>query len=439
MELRIDRLLDLLRTDPAGLLARIDADPLLVKRTSGDLVLANASKGLFSPTEPHHLFAKGVVFRRDPYRLVSLPLLKIYNLGERSVTAADLTNIVSEMTDGRVHFLRKLDGTLVQRFEDGGRVWFTTRGVIDGARYIGTQDEDAPERLSHFDFLGEARRIATSNYPRLLEVDGELAGMSLMFEFLHPETRVITNYGDRQDLVLLAAFDRGGMRYLPHAELEALAAAHGFTCVDALPVSGSTLVERIDDLLNTLTGTDQEGVVLTVEHASAVTYRAKVKSPDYLRILKMTVTCSYARTAEMIDAHPEWKDWPDLEAYLQALGSDQVPEEVLGDYREHFDTHVQYLADCRRLLAWGLAEAEAIRATLPPGDERAMRKAFAAQVVGRPLSPLLFAALGGKLTLETVRGVVKTPEEAALSIPDQPVAHAPGSSLHRRFRFFARR
>ena len=76
MELRIDRLLDLLRTDPAGLLARIDADPLLVKRTSGDLVLANASKGLFSPTEPHHLFAKGIVFRRDPYRLVSLPLLK---------------------------------------------------------------------------------------------------------------------------------------------------------------------------------------------------------------------------------------------------------------------------------------------------------------------------------------------------------------------------
>jgi RNA ligase len=420
MELRIDRLLDLLRADPAALLARIDADPLLVKRTSGDLVLANASKGLFTPTEPHHLFAKGIVFRRDPYRLVSLSLLKIYNLGERSVTAADLSAIVSELADGRVYFLRKLDGTLIQRFEDGGRVWFTTRGVIEGSRYVGTQDEDAPDRLSHFDFLGEARRIATSSYPRLLDVNGELAGLTLLFEFLHPETRVITDYGDRQDLVLTAAFDRERVRYLPHAELEALAAAHGLTCVDVLPVKGTTLAERIDDLLAALKGTDQEGVVLTVEHAAAVTYRAKVKSPDYLRILKMTVTCNYARTAELIDAHPEWQEWADLEAYLQALGSDQVPEEVLGFYREHYDTHLQYLADCRRLLAWGLAEAGVIRARLLPGDERAMRKAFAAEVVGRLLSPLLFAAFGGKLTLDTVRAVVKTPEEAAGSAPLSP-------------------
>jgi hypothetical protein len=318
--------------------------------------------------------------------------------------------------------LRKLDGTLIQRFEDGGRVWFTTRGVIEGARYVGTQDEDAPDRLSHFDFLGEARRIAGGSYPRLLDVNGELAGLTLLFEFLHPETRVITDYGDRQDLVLLAAFDRERVRYLPHADLVALASAHGFTCVDVMPVNGHTLVERIDDLLLALKGTDQEGVVLTVEHGNAVTYRAKVKSPDYLRILKMTVTCSYARTAEMIDAHPEWTAWADLEAYLQSLGSDQVPEEVLGFYREHFDTHQQYLSDCRRLLAWATAEADAIRATLPPGDERAMRKAFAAKVVGRPLSPLLFAAFGGKLTLDVVRAVVKNPEEASASNRGEPGA-----------------
>jgi hypothetical protein len=415
MELRIDRLLDLLRADPAGLLSRIDADPLLVKRTSGDLVLANASKALFTPTEQHHLFAKGIVFRREPYRLVSLPLLKIYNLGERSVTPADVASIAAELTDGRVHFLRKLDGTLVQRFEDAGRVWFTTRGVIEGARYTGTQDEDAPDRLSHFDFLGEARRIAARSYPRLLEVEGELAGLSLMFEFIHPETRVITDYGDRRDLVLHSAFDRHRVRYLPHCELEALAAAHGFTCVDRVPVKGHSLAERIDDLLAALKGTDQEGVVLTVEHPMAVTYRAKVKSPCYLRILKMTVTCNYARTAEMIDAHPEWTGWADMEGYLQSLGNDQVPEEVLCFYREHYDTHVRYLADCRRLLAWATAEAAAIRSQLRPGDERATRKAFAERVVGRPLSPLLFAAFGGKLTLETVRGVVKTPEEGGVA------------------------
>ena len=41
----------------------------------------------------------------------------------------------------------------------------------------------------------------------------EFEGLTLVFEFLHPETRVITDYGDRQDLVLLAAFDRADWRY----------------------------------------------------------------------------------------------------------------------------------------------------------------------------------------------------------------------------------
>src|SRR5262249_41110829 len=105
MELRIDRLLAQLRDEPAAILPAIDADPLLVKREAGGLVLANAGKQLFPPQAEHQLYAKGIVYRRDPYRLVSLPLLKIYNLGERNVTAHDLTALAGE--GARLHFLRK--------------------------------------------------------------------------------------------------------------------------------------------------------------------------------------------------------------------------------------------------------------------------------------------------------------------------------------------
>src|SRR6187402_3142786 len=115
MELRLDRLLADLRTSPADVLAAIDADPLLVKRESGGLVLANASQLLYTPQQQHQLYAKGIVYRRAPYRLVSLPLIKIYNVGERGMSAAELSSIAGE-PDVRLRFLRKLDGSLIQVF-----------------------------------------------------------------------------------------------------------------------------------------------------------------------------------------------------------------------------------------------------------------------------------------------------------------------------------
>jgi hypothetical protein len=417
MELRTDRLLAALRADPAGVLARIDADPLLVKRTSGDLVLANASKLLFTPQEPHQLYAKGIVYRRDPYELVSLPLLKIYNLGERNVTAADIAGLVADVGDSSLHFLRKLDGTLVQRFRHAGRAWFTTRGVIEGSAVAGPQDEDAPPRLSHFDFLGTARRVAAARYPALVGDAPALDRLTLVFEFLHPETQVITNYGDREDLVLLAAFDRDAVRYLTYRELQRLAADHGLTAVDAYRPAGHTLPEQIDALLASLAGTDQEGTVLTLERADEVIYRAKVKSPDYLRVLRLLVTCTFARTAEMADAHPEWAGWADCEAHLRALGKDQVPEEVLGFYREHYDRYVAYLADLDRLVRYGVAAAAELRAWLGPGDDpRAARKRFAGLATRRPHPGLLFAAFDGRLDRAVARRAFPTPDEAAEAV-----------------------
>lgn len=423
MELRLDALLAGLRDDTAGVLARIDADPLLTKRSDGDLVLANASKALFTPVEPHQLFAKGIVYRRDPFRLVSLPLVKIFNLGERNVTAHDIAALTEEARHSGVHFLAKMDGTLIQRFQDGGRVRFTTRGVLEGVRYTGAQDEDAPERLSHFDFLGQARAVAARHYPHLLTAAAEWDHLTLLFEFLHPETRVVTNYGDRQDLVLIAAFDRANWRYLPYRELTAFADEHRLTAVAEYALHGHTLTEKLDDLHARLRGTDEEGTVLTVEHdlgggVHGLAYRVKVKSADYLRMLKLMVSCTYDRTAEMLDARPEWEAWQPFEAFLQSQGNDRVPEEVLTEYRTHFETYRAYLRDCEQLRAWAEGEATRLRATLPAGDERVVRKAFAERVLSHPAKALLFAAFGRKLTLRSVRDFAPTPEEAVAAVAD---------------------
>jgi hypothetical protein len=416
MNLRLDHLLEELRTRGADILRAIDADPLLLKRQSGALVLANAGPMLFTPQHPHQLYAKGVVYRRAPFELVSLPLVKIYNLGERDVSVADLAGLAAEPGAARLHFLHKLDGTLLQRFQSDGRVYFTTRGMIEGGPCYGAQDEDAPESARNFDFLGTARRIAVTKYPALCEPRPEFENTTLVFELLHPETRVITNYGAREDLVLLACFDRTDYRYRTYAELKSLAAAHGLALVDEFTPPGRTIAEQIEALLGSIAGTDQEGTVITIEHGHRVVYRVKVKSPDYLRVLKLVVTCTYARVVEMIDGHPEWKGWADMEAHLRSLGREQVPEEVLGFYREHYDAFAAYLADCERLRAWALEVAGRVRveaeAEAGTDNDRLLRKCFAARVVKLPHRGLVFAAFDGRLDVAAVRQFARTPDEA---------------------------
>lgn len=416
MNLRLDHLLDDLRANGAAILKAIDEDPLLSKRQSGELVLANASGALFTPQNAHQLFAKGLVYRRDPFELVSLPLVKIYNLGEKSVSVADLAGIADGPGNARLHFLHKLDGTLIQRFQHKGRVYFTTRGMIEGGPCYGTQDEDAPERTRNFDFLGTARRLAARKYPALVEPREGLENVTLVFEFIHPETRVITNYGDREDLVLHACFDRTDFRYRGYSELKELAFAHALSHVEEFTPAGDTLGAQIESLLASIAGTDQEGTVITIEHGHRVVYRVKVKGPDYLRVLKLVVTCTYDRTVEMFDTHPEWTGWADLEAHLRSLGREQVPEEVLGFYREHYDAFAAYLANCEQLRVWAARVSAEVRrgaeAEAGIGNDRLLRKCFAARAVALPNKALLFTAFDGRLDLKTVREFARTPDEA---------------------------
>jgi hypothetical protein len=420
MKLRLDHLLEELRLRGAEILAAIDADPLLIRRQSGPLVLANAGAALFTPQEQHQLFAKGIVYRREPYEVVSLPLVKIYNLGERDVSEADLAGLSAE-PGARLHFLSKIDGTMIQRFQFDGRVYFTTRGMIEGGPTVGVQDEDAPGRSSQFDFLGTVRQLAELHYPKLCEPRPEFEGLTLVFEFIHPETRIITNYGERQDLILLACFDRREWRYRTFAEVVKLATAHALSAVDELKPSGNSLGQQIDTLLATIAGTDQEGAVIAIEHEHRVVYRVKVKSPDYLRILKLIVTCTYSKTVEMIDAHPEWTSWVDLEWHLRSLGREQVPEEVMEFYKEHHDTYTGYLADCQHLQSWALTHAGRLLQELRvdgdyPQERRLLRKAFAARALKLPFSALLFSAFDGRLDLSGVRQFARTPAEARESV-----------------------
>jgi hypothetical protein len=416
MELRLDHLLADLRERGGEILAAIDSDPLLVKRASGGLVLANAGALLYTPQQQHQLYAKGIVYRRDPYRLVSLPLVKIYNVGERDVTVADLAEMACD-PGVRVRFLRKVDGSLVQVFRADGRVWFSTRGMLEGARW--RFDESGEDRTPEFDFLAEARALARARYPRLLLDEDLLRGRTLVFELIHPKAPKVTNYGGRADLILLSALDLGRLAYEPYDRVAELAGAHGLAVVDALSPRGETLAEQVDDLLASLAGTDQEGSVLTIERGAEVIYRVKVKSPDYLHLMRLMTSCTYDETVRMLEANPGLTTWEEFAAYLRAQGREKVPEEVLGFYRQHHDAYRAYLADLGRLRAWALtacAEIDAAVGGRAGREPAAYRKEFAARAKGYPLPGLLFSALDGRLDVARLRASVRTPAEARAAL-----------------------
>ena len=412
MELRLDRLLSKLGEQPALILEAIDRDPLLLKRESGPFVLANASQALYTPQYEHQLYAKGIVYRRDPYRLVSLPLVKIYNLGERDVTAADLAALAQE-PHIRLRFLRKIDGSLVQLFHYDGRTWFTTRGTIEGAAAHKGQANGEDE--SGFDYIGVARRIVAERYPRLLDRPDLLDGRTFVFELIHPEARKVTNYGDRADLILLTCFDVRRLAYVPYGELTQLATALALQIVDALSPAGETLTAQIDSLLAALAGTDEEGSVLQFERAEDVIYRVKVKSPDYLRRMRAMAECTYERLVALVDANPHLETWPDVEAFLKAQGREAMPEEVLTFYRPQYERFTAYLADCDTLRRWASQVHDTLSQQLGDRcreDAAAYRKAFAALAIRYPYPALLFSTLDGRLDLARVRRIVRDPDEA---------------------------
>jgi hypothetical protein len=411
MELRLDRLLTALRERTAAILEAIDRDPLLLKKESGGLVLANASQELFTPRQEHQLYAKGVVYRRDPYRLVSLPLVKIYNLGEHDVTAGDLADVLSDRAV-RLHFLRKIDGSLIQVFRADGRVWFTTRGMIEGARGRG---EDPEESRPDFDYLGNARRLAEQQFPALFRDTALLDGRTLLFELIHPEAQKVTNYGDRRELILLTCFDRRRCEYAPYPRVAALAAEYGLPLVDALAPCGGTLAEQIADLLASLAGTDQEGSVLEFARDDAVVYRVKVKSPDYLQLMRALAECTYDRTVGYLDANPHLTSWDEFEAFLKGLGREAVPEELLPFYRQHYELFRSYLAHCEQMRCWALGVHDELSARLGDREGKgpaAYRKAFAGLAGAYPHSGLIFAALDGRLDLARIRKYFRTAQEA---------------------------
>ncbi|MGW1271601.1 T4 RnlA family RNA ligase [Streptomyces sp. NPDC002491] len=202
---------------------------------------------------------RGLVADDVTGEIVALPLPKFFNVGEHTARQP----YAPELPDEPFEVYEKVDGSLAVVFHYAGRWRVASKGS-----FISTQATWAQRLLDGKD---------TSRL---------LPGVTYLAEVLYPQNRIVVDYGERRDLVLLAAFAKDGTEVaLAEAETHWGDIGSVVTVWPAMPL-GELLALAEDNRLpggRSATGTEAEGFVL--RFASGV--RAKAKLAEYVRLHKV--------------------------------------------------------------------------------------------------------------------------------------------------------
>ncbi|CAL9605028.1 hypothetical protein SUDANB120_05520 [Streptomyces sp. enrichment culture] len=202
---------------------------------------------------------RGLVADDATGAVVALPLPKFFNVGEHEAGRP----YAPALPDEPFEVYEKVDGSLAVVFHYAGAWRVASKGS-----FISEQARWAQRRLDGRD------------------TSGLVPGVTYLAEILYPQNRIVVDYGDRRDLVLLAAYGADGTE-VPLAE----AAGHweGVGSVvrlwPAMPLDELVALTGASRMPggDTATGTDAEGFVL--RFASGV--RAKAKLSEYVRLHKV--------------------------------------------------------------------------------------------------------------------------------------------------------
>ncbi|WP_216588381.1 RNA ligase [Streptomyces brasiliscabiei] len=199
---------------------------------------------------------RGLVADDATGEIVALPLPKFFNVGEHEAGQP----YAPALPDEPFEVYDKVDGSLAVVFHYAGRWRVASKGS-----FISVQATWAQRLLDGKD------------------TSGLVPGVTYLAEILYPENRIVVDYGDRRDVVLLAAFAKDGTEI---ALAEAAAGWQGIGSVvtvrPAVPLAELLAMTEGNRLPggSAATGTDAEGFVL--RFASGV--RAKAKFAEYVRL-----------------------------------------------------------------------------------------------------------------------------------------------------------
>ena len=239
----------------------------------------------------------------------------------------------------------KMDGSLGILFRVNGEYRISTRGSFHSDQAV----------------------WATKFLHAHTHLDGLPDELTLLFEIIYPENRVIVDYQEREELVLIAARNRFTGDCLPFSpDLERLAAKYGF------PTPKVYTFRDIGEILARLKTMDKDEEGFVVEFSDG--QRFKFKGDKYLELHRLVFSLSFKNTLQAVATHQ-----------AESIRA-QIPDEFLAD----FNGWVKEIEETRERIK---REAADVFAQAPKDT----RKDFAVWVMStrKDISSYLFALLDG--------------------------------------------
>ena len=198
-------------------------------------------------------------------RILARPWRKFFNLGEASTPVIGL--------DDKVEITAKMDGSLgIMYRRPGGQVAISTRGslVSDQAKF--------------------ATKLLQDCYANVINSEW-VDTYTFLFEIVYPENRIVVDYGDQKDLVLLGCVEIATGHYQSPAVAKALLGWTG-------PVVGLMPWETINQMYAALGGgKNEEGYVIRRGNDLV-----KWKFPGYIELHKLIFGLSEKTVWEAISS-----------------------------------------------------------------------------------------------------------------------------------------
>ncbi len=228
---------------------------------------------------------RGLVVDVTTDEIVARPFPKFFNLSEHP--SADV------VFSKPFTVFDKADGSLGILVEGYGEPFIATRGSF--------ASEQAVWATEHF----------RANYADV--TFGE--GVTALYEIIYPENRIVVDYGDMRDLMLLAVMSN----------------AEGTDLDTFTPLWPGPIVERLDprgkhprDVLDVLQREGAEGLVLRFDHKGGHV-RVKIKQEDYVILHRAKFNSSLSKLRDAWIAG-------EADLYIAAL-----PDEIHGEFKTHRD------------------------------------------------------------------------------------------------------
>lgn len=253
------------------------AQGLLRKVTNGPLVLYNyTDQCTFERAwDQYTRSARGIIFEAETGKCIARPFPKFFNLGELPETS--LANLPAEPYS----IWEKADGSLGILYYYDGKWNVATRGSFTSVQAI-----EGAKLLEQYDMRG----VPTN--------------LTVLVEIIYPENKIIVNYGDTRELVLL------GIRSTEFDVDMKDITCHNTGMRFAKRYWAMNIEEAI--ALQKMLSKDEEGFVVHYESG----LRVKIKGEEYLKIAKILSHLSPLSFWEVM------KDGKVQDSYLM-----QIPEE----------------------------------------------------------------------------------------------------------------